>query len=97
MDILLGTVREYRRNPEHELISDEEEVPLANRMRMWEQDERERMNQEHELRFASSHVDVGGGDVQRLEWLRMNLAGMADDGSSRQLGASRLSMDVDCQ
>jgi hypothetical protein len=38
---------------------------------MWEQDEREKIQEEHERPFGSSHVEDGGGDAQRLDlWMR---------------------------
>jgi hypothetical protein len=47
----------------------EEETPLADQLRNWEDDEQKKMRIERERFVGSSHVDVGGGAVRHLDHL----------------------------
>jgi hypothetical protein len=42
-------------------------VSMADQIGLWEQDERERIQEERERPCGLNHVDDGGGDAQRLE------------------------------
>jgi hypothetical protein len=71
-DVILGLVQVYPRNIDWDLIPNEEEgdIPLAEQMRLWEQEERDKMELEHGRSFGSSHSGVGGGAALSLDdWL----------------------------
>jgi hypothetical protein len=71
---------------------------LADQVRMWKDNVRERMRLEHERSLGSSRIKDGGGAAQGLEHLRMELMGMDDQGrGSWQLVESRSSSGVEGQ
>jgi hypothetical protein len=61
---LPGDLMTFRPTLEVDWTDFDDRLSLADRMRMWEQDERVWMNQEYERSFGSSHVVVGVGDVR---------------------------------
>jgi hypothetical protein len=46
--------------------NEEDELSVADQMKSWEQDERKKMQEEHERPVGSNHVEDGGDDAQRL-------------------------------
>jgi hypothetical protein len=79
MEVILGFVQVYPRNIDWDLIPEEEEedIPLAEQMRLWEQDEREKRTFEHGRPSGSSRFEVGVGTaLSSLKWssgMRMRL------------------------
>jgi hypothetical protein len=65
-------------------------------IREWEDDERKRMEKEHERSFGSRHIGVGGGAAQELDQGGLNLVEMGHDRTSGEVAASR-SSEADCQ
>jgi hypothetical protein len=60
MDVVLMLVQVYPRNIDWDSIPEEEDgdIPLADQMRVWQQDELERMESERERSLGSSHGAV---------------------------------------
>jgi hypothetical protein len=58
MERILNLVQVFRWNIDRDLISEETQSSLADQMRFWEQEEREKISLEHGRRSGSSHVEV---------------------------------------
>jgi hypothetical protein len=64
-EMLMGYIQEHGQtlnlNRELDIVQNqEEEIPLAEQMRLWEKDESEKIQEEHKGPLRSSHIELGG-------------------------------------